>query len=357
MRTLMLTLGLLMALPATAVGRSPAASPTPGHTPLEEAVAFLPSGAHDLGFTDWSRIRASLGAEGVTGASPMDQKLEVLMATNEREAAGSAFGAAYLRHHRDAWAWDTLDVDWEAILVGDGPPVSVVRLREGTDVEAIEARYDGFGFATEATPGGTIRSHGFDPTADWVGTTELAVSNTAFLDDGRTLLFSSGADALRDALGRVARTPLPGEASVIDALAGASAAWLTLAPGCAAFTPLPFDPFDPNPSIGPLPTGEPLHPWTALGVGYGRPDWDPVGRVAMGFLSPGHAQADLAPRTTLAREGVSQRLGLPYADAVFTLDGSEVVGDALVLRLSPADDRPQRLFQMLQARDMTFAGC
>ncbi len=153
------------------------------------------------------------------------------------------------------------------------------------------------------------------------------------------------------------RTPLPGQAQVVDALSDASAAWLILEPGCGIFAPLPFDPLDPNASIAPLPTGEPLHPWTALGVGYERPDWDPVGRVAMGFLSPDHAQADLAPRSALAREGISLRTGRPYAEAVFALDGSEVTGDTLVLDVSPTDDRPQRLFQMLQARDMTFAGC
>lgn len=355
MRTLLITFGLMLAFPGAASAQSPSAGPA--SDALHEAVAFLPPDASDLGFTDWSRIRASLGAHDVTGASPLEDKVAVLMTTTQHETTASAFGAAYVRNHHGAWGWDSLDVDWEATISMDGPPLFVVRLREGTDVDAIAARYDAFGFATEETPWGTIRSHKLDPTADWIGSGELAVVNTAFLDDGRTLVFSSGADTLRAALGRSARTPLPGQTDVVDALSGASAAWLTLAPGCTTYTPLPFDPFDPNASIGPLPTGAPLHPWTALGVGYARPDWDPVGRIAMGFLSPEHARADEATRSEEARTGTSQRVREPYADALFTLEGSHVTDAALVLDVAPLDDRPSRLMGMVFARDMTFAGC
>lgn len=328
-----------------------------GTSALAEAVGRMPAGTTDMGFTDWSRIRASLGAEDVTGASPLDAKLAVLMTTNQQEAAGSAFGAAYLRSHHDTWGWDTLDLEWEAMYVGDGPPVTVVRLREGTDVAAIAARYDERGFSTDAIDGATLRSHELDPSADWIRSGELAVTNTAFLDDGRTLAFSSGRDELEAALTTSGGALIPGAGGVIDALGEPSAAWLVLGPGCPAFTPLPIDPFDPDASMAPLPSGPPLHPWTALGIAYERPDWQPIGRIAMGFLDPTHAQADLEPRSALAREGISQRVGRPYAEALFTLDRSEVVGDTLTLHVRPADDRPRHLFGMLQARDMVFAGC
>jgi hypothetical protein len=355
-RTLLLTLGLVLVLPAAALGQSPS-PPVAEPSPLEEAVGFLPPGAHELGFTDWSRIRASLGAEDVTGDSPIDDRFAVLMATTQQEAAASAFGAAYLRTHHDTWGWDTLDVDWEATYSGDGPPVSLVRLRDGTDVDAIAARYDERGFTTEETTFGTIRSHELDLTADWIRSGELAVTNTAFLDDGRTLAFSSSLETLRDSLSQADQAFLPGQPGVVGALDGASAAWLVLAPDCTAFTPLPFDPFDPHPSIRPLPTGQPLHPWTAMGIGYSRPDWTPVGRIAMGFLDRAHAAADAEARVHEARTGLSQRVRAPYADALFTLDDSRVEDQTLVLEVTPANDMPRRLFDMLFARDMTFAGC
>lgn len=357
MRTSLLTLALVLALPAAALAQSPSARPDAGADHLREAVALLPPGADSLGFTDWSRIRASLGAEDVTGDSPIDEKVAVVGATNEQEAAASGFGAAYLRTHRDTWGWDTLDVDWEAIFSGDGVPVSVVRLREGTDVAAIAARYDERGFTTEDAPSATIRSHALDPGADWIRSGELAVTNTAFLDDGRTLMFASSVDALREALGGTARAPVPGQAAVVGALEGASAAWLVLAPGCADFTPLPLDPLDPDASVRPLATGGPLHPWTALGIGYARPGWDPIGRVVMGFLDPTSAAADLGARTELARTAVSLFSGRPYAETVLAVQGSRVDGPTIVLDVAPADDRPTRLFQAVMRRDLPFAGC
>ncbi len=328
-----------------------------GTSALAEAVGRMPAGTTDMGFTDWARIRASLGAEHVTGASPLDEKVAVVMATNQHEAAGSLFGAAYLRHHHETWAWDTLDVDWEATYLGDGPPVTVVRLREGTDVDAIAARYDERGFSTDRIAGATIRSHELDLTADWIRSGELAVTNTAFLDDGRTLAFSSSRSGLEAALAASDASLIPGAAGVIGALGEPSAAWLVLGPGCPAFTPLPFDPFDPPASLAPLPSGPRLHPWSALGVAYERPDWRPVGRIAMGFVDPAQAAADATARTEMARDGISAFNGRPYSEALFGLDRSEVVGDTLLLHVSPVDDGPRRLLDMLNTRDMVFAGC
>lgn len=324
---------------------------------LAEAIGRMPVGTTDMGFTDWARIRASVGAEDVTGASSLDDKIAVLLTTNQHEAAGSAFGAAYLRHHHDTWGWDTLDVEWEALYSVDGPPVTVVRLREGVDTAAIAARYDERGFSTRQAAGATIRSHELDPSTDWFRSGELGISNTAFLDDGRTLAFSSGRDTLEAALTTAGSALIPGAAGVIDALGEPSAAWIVFGASCPAFTPLPFDPLDPDASIAPLPTGPALHPWTALGIAYERPDWQPIGRIAMGFLDPAHAEADLAPRSAIARDGLSTFLRRPYAEALFALDRSEVTGEVLTLHVSPVDDRPTRLFQMLQTRDMAFAGC
>ncbi len=336
---------------------APPTSALAGTSALAEAVGRMPAGIIGMGFTDWERIRASLGAQDVTGASPIEDKMAVVMATAQQEAAAAGFGAPYLRGHRDAWGWDTLDLDWEAIYSGDGPPVSIVRLREGVDMGAIANRYDEYGFATERAGDAIVRSHELDPSAEWMGTTELGVTNTAFLDDGRTLMFSSSRDALDAALQQPGSELLPGASGVVNALADPSAAWLVLGPSCPAFTPLPIDPFDPDASIKPLPSGAPLHPWTALGVAYERPDWESVGRIAIGFLDPAHAEADSMPRSALARDGTSLRVGRPYAEAVFTLDDSHVEGTTLVLDASPVDDMPRRLFQMIQARDMTFAGC
>lgn len=359
MRTLLATLVLAIALPASALGRSPQATDaSEGH--LSEAFWFLPPGGTNVAFTDWGRIRASQGAADLTGDSPLEAKVDVLMSTNEDEAAASAYALRFLRDHRALWGFDSFDLDWEATLSVDGPPVFVLRFRDGFDVASLMSLFDERGFSTTQADGAVIRSHDMDVTADWLHGSEFAILNTAFLDDGRTLVLSSGLKGVTDVLATrgMPRPLMRGLTPVLDALAGASAAWLAVGPGtCLGFAPLPLVLGVSTSSMPPPPSGEPLHPYVALGVGYARPDWDPMGRIAMGFPHEAWAQADAGPRTEEARSGVGLRLGEPYADSLFTLERSAVRDGALVLEVEPLDDHPQRLFQMVGGRDMTFARC
>ena len=54
---------------------------------------------------------------------------------------------------------------------------------------------------------------------------------------------------------------------------------------------------------------------------------------------------------------MSQATEQPFSEGVFTVDGAEVIGSELILRLRPYEDRPARLFQLFFYRDMAFAGC
>jgi hypothetical protein len=200
-----------------------------------------------------------------------------------------------------------------------------------------------------------------DPTSEWLTSTEFAILNTAFLDDGHTLVLSSGSDVLHEVLAARYRRGPATPPAVLDALAaldGASSAWIAFGPlTCLGFTPPPFDVLDPRATLRPLPSGEPLHPYTILGIGYARPGWDPMGRVVMGFLDHDSARADLERRAEMARTGVSLVTGVPYSETLFSLEDASVHGTSLVLEVVPLDDIPRRLFQMLQTRDMGFAGC
>ena len=77
--------------------------------------------------------------QDVTGASPMDDKLQVVMSTSKDEALASGFGIAHLRDHYDTWAFDALDLDWEATIQGDGAPLFVLRFRDGFDLTPVAA--------------------------------------------------------------------------------------------------------------------------------------------------------------------------------------------------------------------------
>ena len=354
---ILVSMGLMVMLGSSVSAASPV--PALPHSNIAELITFVPPTADSVGFTDWGRIKASQGAQDVTGASPMDDKLRVVLSTGRDEALASGFGLAHLREHFGTWAFDALDLDWEAAIQGDGPPLFVLRLRDGFDLAPVAALFDSRGFTTAEVPGGTLRTHEMTLGDDWLRASEFGILNTVFLDDGRTLLLSGDQDLVREIAANhgafPAITALDSTASVLD---GASAALLL--PGvatCLGFAALPMDAADllASPDLS-FPTSG-LHPYAVLGIGYGRPDWDPVGRIAFGYVDPKDADADLAPRQTLADTGISQRVGQPYADAVFGVVDGRVDGAALILDVAPVEDAPRRLFDMVWVRDMIFAGC
>jgi hypothetical protein len=352
---------LLASLAAPAAGQSPSAAP-PQAPHLDELMRYVIPEVTTAGFTDWSAIRRSQGTQDLTGASPLDAKLPTLMATSTSEAAASGFALQHMRTHHDEWGWDAFDLDWEATLSLDGPPLFVLRFREGTDLARIQALFDERGFTTEALDGAVLRSREMDLSQDWLRGTEFAILNTAFLDDGRTLVLSASDEGVRKVVDWLAD---PGALPPVwnapaDALAGASAAFLLFGPGtCGGFMPLPM----PGQSLEEirrqleeLMAGDPLGTFWAMGVGYG--DTFPArGRIAFGYLTADEATADLPARRRLAEEGISLVTGQPYAETVFAVEDATTRDATLLLEVAPADDIPRRLFQMIFARDMLFASC
>ena len=83
----------------------------------------------------------------------------------------------------------------------------------------------------------------------------------------------------------------------------------------------------------------------------------PAGQIVFLYATPVAAAADLAFRAEAARNGRSGRAGRPYADYVFTVEAQSVVGSSVILDVRPGEGAPIRLFQMVWARDMTFAVC
>lgn len=353
-----LGMALVLAVATGGAAQSPLPAPDPASGRLAEAYWFLPPGGTDVAFTDWDRIRASQGATDITGSSSLDDKMAVVMSTNHDEAATSGFALNHLRTHHDVWGFDSFDLDWEATYSVDGPPVYVLRFRDGFDLAPLVALFDDRGFSTTQVDGAVIRSHAVDVAADWLHATEFAILNTAFLDDGRTLVLSSGLEGVTDVLATrgMPRPLMPGLTPVLGALDGASAAWISVGSGtCLAFSPPPVDPGDPTATLQPMPSQ--LAPYTIMGVGYARPDWDPTGRIVFGYPDPTLAAATLDARAERARTGISVVADQPYAEVAFTLEDAHADGAANILDVAPADDMPRRLFDMVFRRDMTFAGC
>lgn len=329
----------------------------------------MPPGAHQLYFTDWSAIKRAIGAEDVTSDSPLDERVAVSLATVKPEAAASAFGLQHLRTHADLWSFDTMDLEWEAtVQVQDAPPARVLRFREGFDLAPVAARFDERDFTSEQLEGAVLRSHELDLGQDWVRGSELAISNTALLEDGRTLVASSDPEAVRAVVGegvdQGAKT-LPFLAA-IDLLQGASAAILLSGMDtCEAFAPFGLEPDRLERARAELTAAGPLASYGALGVGYST-EWDPVGRIVFAYADPEAASADLRARASLAAHGTSVRSARPYAESAFTLeavqlrpsDDAQATGwSAVELEVEPTNEMPRRLFDMVFGRDMLFATC
>jgi hypothetical protein len=102
---------------------------------------------------------------------------------------------------------------------------------------------------------------------------------------------------------------------------------------------------------------EDLHVYDVLGVGYRYEDKDLIGLIVMHYPDEADAQADLEARQQMAQEGISVQMMQPYSEALFSLDDASVEENNLILRVSPANELPRRLFQMVIRRDMGFAAC
>jgi hypothetical protein len=343
-----------------------AASPTPAPAGssgrLAQALAWAPPGTREIAFTDWAALRAAVGADDVTSASPLRDKLPLMRATSGREAIASGFAVSFLREHASDWGWDSFDLDWEARFSDGGPPLYLLRFRDGTDLRRVAARFDARGFRSALVGGATLRSHLLSPDAGWLGTTEFAILNTAFLADGRTLLLSSDGDQVRAALGSLASPrPVPPQlARLASALDGSTAALLVMGTdACLGYDPerLPLLEADVARRLRrELDEAGPLGAYAAHGVGYSRA-WPTIGRFAFVYDDPAAAAADLAGRRLLATGGTSVLTGQPYEETAFRVERATAADGLLELSVDPTADRPGRLFAMLAARDLTFGAC
>jgi hypothetical protein len=354
----------------SAIGQAPSASPASatalggaGAGNVKAALDYAPPSAESLGFTDWAAIRQGLGADDITGDSPIDDKLRVLYEVGRTQGAGAGFAISRYRDHRDSWGWDSLDLDWEAEIGSFGnPPVFVLRFRDGFDLAGVESRFLERGFSSEEIEGATLYSHEIELSQDWFLTTELAIANTAFLADGRTLVLSPRPGAVREVLvqlGNPAARPAS-DLAVAGALSGASGAYLLMGPDvCTRFNPerqRGATQEQIERLIQEIEGAGPLHTYASLGVGTGE-QWPSTGRIAFGYLDPATAEQDLAPRRTVAETAMSLQEREPYSEAVFTVADATADEGMLLLAVDPVDDLAQRLIRMIQNRDMLFAGC
>ena len=343
-------------------------------TPLDEVLRAIPAGLSDwvVFFTDWTQIKANLGLGFLTSSSPLALRMEMGLRLSDDQAAASAYGLSRLLTHADDWGWDTADLKWEANIVTERwPPVYLLQFRDGFDFTPVIAHFAEREFTQTASYGARTYSHPLQAGVNWIRTNELSILNTALLPEEGLLLLTSSPAALEQVLatwmngGPSAQDDSFAAAAIAHLDGPASAILLRGLGECHRFTPLPLlDLLDG------VPTQEEIErireqvadatlmlPYRALAVGYHQQEGRPAGTVVLEYDSEESAGIDLAARCLLATEGTSLRSERPLSETYFSVMACRVEDRAIVISVTPLDDRPHLLFRMIYTLDAVFAAC
>ena len=370
--------------PTATVPPTPSPSPTPAAASgsLGEALAYAGPVPQTISFTDWSAIRAAVGAENLNGASPFEDKARAI----RNEATLGGFGLRDLRTHAADWGFDVFDLAWETQVSAPGSGFFwVLRVRAGFELSHLTSKLDEYGFATEQLPHGVLRKG--SPASLQQGDlllNNIAFLNTGILDDGRTLVLSGLGDSTR---GDPVRTILTLGPQPVADLSAQSVARLLGEPvaaairvgdtchdlGTSGYRPAVRAAVDQQ-----LADVRPLGVYNALAFGYTRHGGPATGRIVMGYPEEGTASADLAGRRRLAEHGISNLSSDPsallrYPDRLFVVTDGRVEERAIVLEvgpvplptrtpsasgaLVPTESFPRFLLQSFAQRDMLYAAC
>jgi len=327
---------------------------------LATALAFVTPKTANLGFTDWKAMKASNGLEALTSSIPEDIRIGAMIELTRVEAPYASFGLDRLIGHAEAWGWDSTDLDWEAALFGDEGGVAVLRFREGFDLAPFIARLDEHGFDEEAVGDVVIRSHEMDLTEGWLRTTDFGILNTALLPDGRTLVLASGREALDATLandGGPATELLEHVASGVGPIH--SVIFEFGSDICGHYDPRLFPDVHPD-NATLIDDVLPLRAWDALALTTGRDaTGEPHGRLLLSFPTADDAglAAEAEKRGRLARDGISPRMGEPFADVVFTASDGVADAGVVTIDLQPIDGRLTGLASAVLSRDLLPAMC
>jgi len=368
-RNVGIALGGLFLLAAVSLSASAAGG-------LERVLELVPSGAEEtfVGFTDWRGIKEAVGVPWLTGRADAGVKVAFLQRLNEDHAAAAAFGLEHVATHAEWWGFDSLDLEWEAEIVARQiAPTYVLGLRDDVELVGLCARFADRGFTQTESYGVVVYSRSLDPSEEWVRTTELAIHNTAVLEDERVLICSVSLPAVELFLAtRAGVVPNLGEdataAAAVRELGEPLAAHLLFGVStCLRFASHPLSLIDlarssaDSAAVDRLSawaeSGESLLPYGAMAVGYRTVDERPVGTIAFSYADETAAEHDLAARRLLANRGASASSDAPISEAYFTLSDARVVGATIVFDVCPASDQPRRLLRMVLYADAPFAAC
>ncbi len=336
--------------PAATATPDMARTPAPAVEPLdatmpgrELALRFVPAGAREVSFTDWTALKAYEGAHALTGASPFEEKTPFLASLGRAQWPASFYAGKKLKVHFTAWSWDTLDLDWEASFSAGGAAF-VLKFPEGFDLGPVVAHFVEHRYAKDDYRGVPLYTHALDAKDEWVRTSEFAILNVGVLEQQNILLLATRADGVK---------------AMIDAVGGAGDRE-RYRPAVAALGDVAAYTLGPVPSVcpfGALPPAVAPAPYDVAGLGYRYDAGVASASIVLGYDSATDAEAASEAIVAGADRGNSLRTKKPYAEVAFSVDDSEVVGPVVAIRVTPVDGLPSKVMQLIQSRDLGFAPC
>ena len=360
---------------------------------LRQALAAAPTG-YRMAFTDWTLLKKYMGMESITPIQSEDD-LEKLMPKFESQLPAAFHGRDSLfsgdKPVASVWGWDFTDLLWEAELTIEGErsgsPVSILKLRDTFDLAPVVQHFKERDFRESDYQGAKMYSHAIDLTADWeTQGFGLSVYNTAIIQDKKLLILSNGkesVEAVLDVMSKGKAGSLASDNAVMEMVGRmGELGSVVIRPGVLACKEMGgrailidelADP-DARAEFEQLrATIDKLRPYEALAGGYSYSGEQSLAIVAMQYANADDAKADLEARRALLFEGKSTYLWerIPYNQIITERNGEsavEVEGNTLIVRVKgngvksefdglERDLIPRMPFDMMIARDMTFAAC
>jgi len=343
-------------------------------SPMADVLNALPLDLSDvmLMFTDWSQLKAKLGFEDVTSDSPLDARVDLARRCSQDFAVATAYGLANIDTHAEMWGWDSTDLEWEVNVVSsDLSSIYLLKLREDFDFSSVSAHFTERGFVQTESHGVLVFTHDFDPSQEWIRTTELSVLTTAYVEEDRLMILSSSRAAIELCLsarsGEIAGLDEdPFAVAAVEHLGFVDSGIVLRGLGeCLRFTPHPIlDLIETLPSSqrvsdlkARLQDRDLLVPYRAFAIGYEDVDGERIGTIVFEYDTPELAVLDRPARLLLAEEGTSAYYEAPISETCFTVQACEVRDSAIVMTVTPVANQPIRLFRMIFYLDAVFAGC
>lgn len=334
-----------------------------------------PRSSVDTYVIDWRALRAELDAGDVARATD-EERLDFMREAFPVALVGSSAISQRFQGHREAWGFDSTDLDWEAgfFVAGDRSPsvrFTIVRFAEGFDLAPVIARFDERDFEREPYGGAVIYTRGMGGAGSWVTATDVGILNTAVLADGRTLVLASSSDdsfaeeRLRARIDSIAGGPPRQDevtADFVRSMDGRNSVVVRIAPDlCREYTPEP-GPYRDEEAVATARAladqAGPLADYAGFALAM-RAVPEATMRFAFVYLDAADAEADLEGRRLLVEDGVSLQTGRRFDESVFTVTGAAATGHVLAIDLAPVGDAPPAaaVLRHVTGRDLIFAGC